>query len=173
MAFESFATNLAPGDAPREDVFVRDLLHGSTTVATVPDAGGGRAPELVPQLLQRPSLSGDGRAVAFVSTAPNLVPGDTNGHADVFVRRLDPPDGRQAGPVRTLHGRLVVALAADDPRATAFVCRIDRGTPFACGRSVTLPQGLRPGRHLLRARAGGPGMLSDASPVRVRFRVLG
>jgi Tol biopolymer transport system component len=173
MAFESFATNLAPGDAPREDVFVRDLLHGSTTVATVPDAGGGRAPELVPQLLQRASLSGDGRAVAFVSTAPNLVPGDTNGHADVFVRRLDPPDGRQAGPVRTLHGRLVVALAADDPRATAFVCRIDRGAPFACGRSVTLPPGLRRGRHMLRARAGGPGMLSDASPVRVRFRVPG
>jgi TolB protein len=171
MAFESFATNLAPGDAPREDVFVRDLLHGSTTVASVPDAGGGRAPELVPQLLQRPSLSGDGREVAFVSTAPNLVPGDTNGHADVFVRRLDPPDGSQAGPVRTRQGRLVVTLAADDPRATAFVCRVDSGAPFACGRSVTLPRGLRPGLHLLRARAGGPGMLSDPTPVRVPFRV--
>src|SRR6478735_6433533 len=32
------------------------------------------------------SLSGDGRFVAFESTADNLVPGDTNGKADVFVR---------------------------------------------------------------------------------------
>ena len=32
-----------------------------------------------------PAISGDGRFVAFASTAPNLVPGDTNGTQDVFV----------------------------------------------------------------------------------------
>lgn len=31
-------------------------------------------------------VSDDGRIVAFMSTASNLVPGDTNGHADVFIR---------------------------------------------------------------------------------------
>ena len=35
-----------------------------------------------------PAISGDGRVVAFVSSAPNLVPGDTNGSDDVFVRDL-------------------------------------------------------------------------------------
>ena len=32
-----------------------------------------------------PAISADGRYVAFVSAASNLVPGDTNGLADVFV----------------------------------------------------------------------------------------
>jgi hypothetical protein len=35
-----------------------------------------------------PALSADGRFVAFGSAASNLVPGDTNGAEDVFVRRL-------------------------------------------------------------------------------------
>jgi hypothetical protein len=34
----------------------------------------------------KPALSADGRQVAFVSSASNLVPGDTNGQGDVFVR---------------------------------------------------------------------------------------
>src|SRR5690349_7429247 len=33
-----------------------------------------------------PAVSGDGRFVAFQSRAANLVPGDTNGATDVFVR---------------------------------------------------------------------------------------
>ena len=33
-----------------------------------------------------PSISGNGRFVAFQSEANNLVAGDTNGEADVFVR---------------------------------------------------------------------------------------
>src|SRR5207247_9161344 len=36
-----------------------------------------------------PSLSADGRLVTFASSATNLVPGDTNGAKDIFVRALD------------------------------------------------------------------------------------
>src|SRR5262249_30552769 len=39
-------------------------------------------------LSNAPSVSADGRYVAFVSSAPDLVPGDTNGTGDVFVRDL-------------------------------------------------------------------------------------
>ena len=35
-----------------------------------------------------PDVSGDGRFVVFTSTADNIVPGDTNGAEDVFVRDL-------------------------------------------------------------------------------------
>ncbi|MEX2552735.1 MAG: hypothetical protein WD627_07025 [Actinomycetota bacterium] len=35
-----------------------------------------------------PSISADGRWVAFVSDDPNLIPGDTNGYSDVFLRDL-------------------------------------------------------------------------------------
>src|SRR5439155_1068530 len=91
VAFQSLATNMAPGDGPREDVFVRDLEQRTTSVVGVADDGSPRAAELVPQLLQRPALSADGRIAAFSSTAPNLVAGDTNGREDVFLRLLDAP----------------------------------------------------------------------------------
>ena len=38
-----------------------------------------------------PAMSGDGRFVAFESSATNLVPGDTNGRTDVFVRDRGAP----------------------------------------------------------------------------------
>lgn len=41
----------------------------------------------------RPAISGDGRFVAFTSLATNLVPGDTNGKTDVFVRDRGPALG--------------------------------------------------------------------------------
>ena len=84
VAFSSQATNLAAGDTNGlEDVFVRDRQLGRTVLVSVAADGGpadgasGRA-----------RLSADGRFVAFVSEATNLVAGDTNGVADVFVRDL-------------------------------------------------------------------------------------
>jgi Tol biopolymer transport system component len=162
VAFQSFATNMAPGDGPREDVFVRDLAQRTTSVVGVAADGSPRAAELVGQLLQRPALSADGRIAAFSSTAPNLVPGDANGSEDVFVRLLDAP---QADLVAKQPGRRpVVELKADDPAATRFLCRLDRGAFFACGPGRTrLPAGHR----ILRVRAGGPGMLYDSQPLTV------
>jgi hypothetical protein len=45
-------------------------------------SGGGQANGLSEQ----PAISADGHHVAFESSAPNLVAGDTNGSQDVFVR---------------------------------------------------------------------------------------
>jgi hypothetical protein len=156
IAFQSLAGNMAPGDGPREDVFVRDLRQRTTSVVGVADDGSPRAAELVPQLLQRPALSADGRIAAFSSTAPNLVAGDTNGREDVFLRLLDAP---QTELVRKQTGRRpVVQLKADDPAATRFICQLDGGALFGCAPGRTrLPAGHR----VLRVRAGGPGMLYD------------
>lgn len=84
VAFESQASNLVPGDTNSTwDIFVRDRLTGTTTRASVDSSGiEGNAGSL------KPSLSGDGRYVAFESDATNLVPGDTNGQSDVFVHDL-------------------------------------------------------------------------------------
>jgi WD40-like Beta Propeller Repeat len=164
LAFESFASNLAPHDPPREDVFVRDLRQGTTTLLDVASDGSPRGPELVKQLLQRVALSADARVAAFASSAANLSPDDSNGLRDLFVRVLDPPRGkvtRVAGGAR----RPVVTLSADDPAARDFVCRVDVGAPFLCSAGqVRLPL-LRSGRHRFSARAGGPGMLFDPRPV--------
>jgi Tol biopolymer transport system component len=84
VAFESEATNLAAGDTNAvADVFVHDLQTGTTVRASVDSSGSqGDAAS------SWPALSGDGRIVAFDSIASNLVTGDTNGVADVFVRDL-------------------------------------------------------------------------------------
>jgi Tol biopolymer transport system component len=82
VVFESSATNLVPGDTNgAEDVFVHDRQTGATErVSVASDGTQGNA------LSGFASISADGRYVAFVSFAGNLVPGDTNGHYDVFVR---------------------------------------------------------------------------------------
>ena len=84
VAFVSAATNLVSGDTNGfTDIFVRDLSSGTTVRASVDSSGlqaNGDSYE--------PSVSGDGRYVAFVSTATNLVSGDTNGNTDIFVRDL-------------------------------------------------------------------------------------
>ncbi len=86
VAFASEATNLVPGDTNlHTDVFVHDRLSASTVRVSVDSAGvegnfGSSAP----------SISGDGRFVAFGSAATQLVANDTNGWSDVFVHDRDP-----------------------------------------------------------------------------------
>ena len=86
VAFESRATNLVPGDTNGAyDIFVHDLQTGATTRASV-DSSGAQANGNSYGF--GCSLSADGRYVAFGSDATNLVPGDTNGIKDFFVRDL-------------------------------------------------------------------------------------
>lgn len=171
ISFQSFATNLAPGGGPREDIFVRDLSNRTTSVVNVPATGGRRSRELVQQLLQRPSLSNNGTVAAFTSTARNLVDGDTNDTQDVFVRLMHPPRGR-ATRAASSGRRPTLYVDADDPRATSFVCQVGALSPFPCrSGAVRLPAGVPAGSHLVKVRAGGPGMLYDPDPVRIRVRV--
>ncbi len=83
VAFWSGARNLVPGDTnSREDVFVKDTQTGVTTRVSTDSSGNeGNAGSA-----GRPSISSDGRYVAFKSVASNLVPEDTNGVLDVFVK---------------------------------------------------------------------------------------
>jgi Tol biopolymer transport system component len=81
VAFHSQATNLVPDDGNGQlDVFVHDLMTGTTSRASVASDGSeGRLGSALP------ALDAEGRFVAFQSDAPNLVPGDTNQTRDVFV----------------------------------------------------------------------------------------
>jgi Tol biopolymer transport system component len=82
VAFESVSTTLVPGDTNLVwDIFVRDRLLATTERVSV-DSAGVEANDRS----RYPAISGDGRFVTFYSFATNLVPGDTNGHEDVFVR---------------------------------------------------------------------------------------
>ena len=81
VAFSSAATNLVDGDTnDANDIFIRDRQANTTTRVSVgfdgSQANGGS---------DQPSLSGDGRLVAFTSTASNIVNGDANNLRDAFV----------------------------------------------------------------------------------------
>jgi Tol biopolymer transport system component len=81
VAFSSAAANLVAGDTNGfADVFVHDRQTGVTSRVSVVTGGGQSNGESF-----FPTISGDGRFVAFGSLASNLVTGDTNGVADVFV----------------------------------------------------------------------------------------
>jgi Tol biopolymer transport system component len=85
VAFASMATNLVAGDTNGvQDVFVHDRQTGQTTRVSVSSSGtqGDRASAFVKV---KPAISADGRYVAFMSSATNLVPSDTNNENDIFV----------------------------------------------------------------------------------------
>jgi Tol biopolymer transport system component len=82
VAFSSNATNLVPGDTNGVfDVFTFEVASGQMSrVSVAADGSEASAPS------QDVAISGDGKVVAFVSSAADLVAGDTNGQKDVFVR---------------------------------------------------------------------------------------
>jgi WD40-like Beta Propeller Repeat len=82
VAFDSSATNLIGLDTnAASDVFVRDRKTAKTRRVSVRSNGtqGNGASQI-------PDISNSGRFVTFLSSASNLVPGDTNGAIDIFVR---------------------------------------------------------------------------------------
>jgi Tol biopolymer transport system component len=85
VAFASSATNLVPEQPAQDQVYVRDLQAGTTTLVSRATGAGGAPANRDAQF---PSISGDGRYVTFSTAARNLVPGDTNQRHDVFVRDL-------------------------------------------------------------------------------------
>ncbi len=125
--FESSASDLVAGDTNNAtDVFVRDLVSGTTLLASVSTNGGvgnrnSRSAVITP----------DGRYVAFVSEANNLVPKDTNGIPDVFVRDL------QAGST------MLVSAGARSTNASAGTV-----TYFAYGGSSEAPDITPDGRYV-------------------------
>lgn len=84
IAFTSYANNLVLNDNNGFcDIFIRDN-HLNTTkrisISNTGEEGNGNSFE--------PSISSNGRYVAFTSYATNLVPDDNNGFSDVFIYDL-------------------------------------------------------------------------------------
>jgi len=171
VAFGSQAYNLVPGDTNGwSDVFVRDQVQGTTTLVSVGPGGaqGNGGSSIM-------AISPDGRWVVFRSDATNLVPGDTNGRPDLFVRdrqqetttRVDVgPGGAQANEVSrsagiSADGRWVVFasdasnLVADDTNYFTDVFLRDLQTATTTRISVG------PGGVQLNGRSDNPTISAD------------
>jgi Tol biopolymer transport system component len=128
IAFVSFATNLVDGDTNfSADVFVRDRRMGPTERVSVDSAGLEGNDES-----WSPSISADGRYVAFASQSDNLVPGDTNSSYDVFVR-----DRRRGITARVSVGP--AGAQANRPSAGASISADGRYVAFYSGADNLVP----------------------------------
>ncbi|HEY4410488.1 MAG TPA: hypothetical protein VGO87_11440 [Acidimicrobiia bacterium] len=174
VAFASEATNLARGDTNGDtDIFVHDLDTGRTARVSLGDNGAQ-----VNGDVYAPSISGDGRFVAFVTAAGNVTPGDVNGASDVFVHdgqtgrtvlvgtgdRGRPPDRGGSAPSLSADGRFVAfvteaPLVAGDTNGTedVYVADLSGGAPRRVSVASDGTQGDQP--------STGPSLSGDGSAV--------
>ncbi|HYI61595.1 MAG TPA: DUF4214 domain-containing protein [Acidimicrobiales bacterium] len=168
IVFASAAGGVVPGDTNgRSDVFVAHLDGGAIRRLT---DGDGDSTE--------PTVSGDGRVVAFTSTATDLVPGGTDGAAEVYVATLDGTgattslervggDGPSREPALSADGSTLVftseatdLVAGDDnEEADAFWARL----PLAGADVARVSEvgGMKPYDNAF----GGPSVSADGSAV--------
>jgi uncharacterized membrane protein len=144
VVFTSQASNLVPGDTNATgDVFVHDRWARRTTRVSVSSTGrqGGRES-------RGTALSADGRYVAFLSWASNLVPGDVNDAEDAFVHdrrtgrtvqvsvssRGVPGDDETFEPAMSADGRTVAfaSFATNLVAPRVVRCRTPQGEPYLC-----------------------------------------
>jgi Tol biopolymer transport system component len=135
VVFASFAANLMPNDKNQtSDIFIKDLKTGDIRRASV-SASGEEAHNAEIITSDLPSISADGRYVAFDSKANNLVPNDTNAlpnnpttGTDVFVKDMQTgairrvtlsPSGKQFSGNSYMHK---VSLSSDG-QTVAFVSK--------------------------------------------------
>ncbi|MEN2416834.1 hypothetical protein AABB02_01845 [Streptomyces rimosus] len=141
VAFDSPSSTLDPHDSgDGMDVFLRDRRTGTTELITRHDGDPGAGRSFLP------SISADGRYLAFTSLRADLVPGDTNDRADVFVR------DRQRGTTRR------VSVASDGTQADAAS---DNAVISADGRQVAFTT---EAKNLFPWPRGAPGIARPQPP---------
>jgi Tol biopolymer transport system component len=119
VAFSSLDTDLVASDTnDRGDVFLRDRISRTTERLSVSSIGSQAT-----QSSFQPSVSADGRFVAFTSEASNLVIGDTNGLRDAFVR------DRQTSQFPQLSINDVTKIEGDLGTTTAFSFTVSLSAP--------------------------------------------
>jgi hypothetical protein len=113
VVFQSQATNLVAGGTTGREIFVHDRDTDTTELISKTDAGveGNNTS-------WDPSISEDGRYVAFSSLSSNLVAGDTNGEQDIFVFDRDTDTIEMIAP-GTVGGSYNTDIT-DDGRYVAF-----------------------------------------------------
>ncbi len=118
VAFSSGAGNLVGDDDNAvHDIFVRDRVFGTIELTSRSSAG-----EVGNNHSLYPSISPNGRYLAFCSMASNLVPGDTNAFMDVFVRDLETDLTLLASvsPTGPANQKSTACAISDDGRYVAF-----------------------------------------------------
>jgi Tol biopolymer transport system component len=138
VVFLSDAPDLVAGDSNGiADIFVRDRMTASTSRVSLTGAG---AEVMGPGHFAHPSISSDGRFIAFDGASAMVVTGDTNGAEDIFLRdrtvgkttRINiGPTGAQSTDSRPSAGAAISAdgrFIAFESNATNLIAADGNGT---------------------------------------------
>ncbi len=161
VAFASAATTLVRKDLNGAvDIFVRDLRTSRTirvSVSSDRTESDGAS--------RKPSISADGRVVAFPSSATNLVSNDRNGVLDIFAR-----DRASGTTERVSTGRLgeanalsVASLVSADGSAIVFSSEASNLVPGDRNGTLDVFVADRATRRVRRVSVGARGESADRS----------
>lgn len=131
LAFDSPLVVDGPHDTNgTNDVFVFDIP--SSTLTRISNTAG--SPAAASGSSDAPTLSHDGRRIAFRSTATDLVPGDLNGHPDVFLH------DRDTGSTRLLSQRPDDSGPGNGPSFRPWISPDGQRVAFESRASDLVPQ---------------------------------
>jgi Tol biopolymer transport system component/cell wall-associated NlpC family hydrolase len=184
VVFTSLSTNLDPkidASQKRARVFLRDLIRNQTSLVSINTQG-----EPANGWSEWPSISGDGRLIAFTSLANNLTSDENNLAADVFVfdrqsgkiqhiSRVD-KDHQKLGwsthPVISADGRYVayISIRGSSQKNTSSLFVYDRLTGITTDITATSPgSNLQVARYQPKLSADGSTVVFSASGDDHRF----
>ena len=174
VAFTSAASTLVRRDLNgTTDIFVRDLRTTRTIrLSVASDGTESDGPSM------KPSISADGRVVAFPSSATNLVSNDRNGVQDIFAR--DRASGTtvrvSTGGKGEANALSLASLVSADGSAIAFSSEASNLVPGDRNGTLDVFVADRTTRRLRRVSVGvleESADRSEASSVDARGRVVG
>jgi Tol biopolymer transport system component len=124
VAFETTSA-LDPADTDSmPDIYVRDLPTETTIlVSRATGVAGAKANDWS----ERPSISSDGRFVAFESEGYNLDPNDTDNDRDIFVRDIQAHTTALASPATPQNSRTLYPDISSDGRFVAYEILANNG----------------------------------------------
>lgn len=159
VAFASLATNMVRNDTNgTADVFLRDRTLGTTERVSLTFAGqeiSGGALGFIPAV----AISADAMLTVFVTDCPNVVPNDTNGNDDVFVRnRISRTTSCVSLDMNGVPGKGGYASISSSGRYVAFYSGGTNMTPS--GQPGVHVRDLFTGTTTLIDAAGGPNRIS-------------
>ena len=165
VAFQSNASNLVAGDGNnRSDIFVHDRNRHVTERVSVASDGTQGTDNAI-----QPSISADGRFVAFASLDSTLIPGDTNNVVDIFVhdRQSRHHEAGQRAPGLPVRRRCRLLRAGDLRRRVLRRLRARRRRHARRGRHQRRGRRLRCRPRLRRLRDPQPWWLCPRGPERL------
>jgi Tol biopolymer transport system component len=154
VAFTSAADNLVPGDLDGDsDVFVRDVVNGTTICASV-DSDGNISNTFGPVASGFPAISADGQSVFFASGSDVLVDDDQNLSSDVFCR---------FAPLGMTTRQSIAPDFSEADRGAAWsrpACSADASFVAFVSNSTNLVSGATTTRHVYQRQRPAPSSAS-------------